>query len=41
MLVGRLTHLAELNISHVPCAQGVPGVVTSGSCKILSSTIGV
>ena len=33
MLVGRLTHLAELNISHVPCVQGVFGAVNSGSCK--------
>nr|DAG59014.1 MAG TPA: HopJ type III effector protein [Caudoviricetes sp.] len=41
MLVGRLTHLAKLNISHVPCVQGVLGVVNSGSCKILSLTIGV
>lgn len=37
MLVGRLTHLVELNISHVPCVQGVPRVVNSGSCKILST----
>ena len=36
MLVGRLTRLAELNISHVPCVQGVSGVVNSGSCEILS-----
>lgn len=36
MLEGRLTHLAELNISHVPCVQGVFGAVHSGSCKILS-----
>nr|DAD75827.1 MAG TPA: hypothetical protein [Siphoviridae sp. ct37J14] len=36
MLEGRLTHLAELNISHVPCVQGVLEVVNSGFCKILS-----
>nr|DAP69747.1 MAG TPA: hypothetical protein [Caudoviricetes sp.] len=40
-LVGRLTHLAELNISHVPCVQGVPEAVNSGFCKILSLTMGV
>ena len=36
MLVGRLTHPAELNISHVPCVQGDFRVVYSDSCKILS-----
>ena len=36
MLVGRLTHLVELNISYVPCVQGVFRVVNSDSCKILS-----
>ena len=36
MLAGRLTHLAELNISHVPCVQRVLEVVNSGFCKILS-----
>ena len=36
MLAGRLTHIAELNISHVPCVQGVSGVVNSGYCEILS-----
>ena len=33
MLAGRLTHLVELNISHVPCVQGVFRAVYSGSCK--------
>ena len=33
MLVGRLTHLAELNISHVPCVQGDFRAVYSGSCS--------
>ena len=32
MVVGRLTRLVELNISHVPCVQGVVGVVNGGSC---------
>lgn len=36
MLAGRLTHLAELNISHVPCVQGDFRVVYSDFCKILS-----
>ena len=30
---GRLTHLAELNISHVPCVQGDFRAVYSGSCS--------
>lgn len=36
MLAGRLTHLAELNISHVPCVHGVFEAVNSDFCKILS-----
>ena len=33
MLAGRLTNLAELNISHVPCVQGDFRAVYSGSCS--------
>nr|DAV90453.1 MAG TPA: hypothetical protein [Caudoviricetes sp.] len=33
MLVGRLTYLVELNISHVPCVQGVFRAVYGGPCK--------
>ena len=33
MFAGRLTHLAELNISHVPCVQGDFRAVYSGSCS--------